>query len=235
MNETAILDSGCTIIFLSATAPCMNTRAAHVPLHVKMANGTAIQSSHTSGLLLSAFNLEARRAHILTGLVHNYLISVGQLCDSGCDIIFTQDKVEVNKDGKSVVSGIHNQQSRLWRVALQETPKSNNKNVCNHAHETSNLKELINYLHATSFSPVKATWIKAIKNGKLKNLSKSAATVKGHLNQQIMHERSTQPRKDPECSMESESNLDDGIKTHCIYAAIVDAGKNTLTKQAAFQ
>jgi hypothetical protein len=40
-----------------------------------------------------------------------------------------------------------------------------------------------------------------------------------------MYARSTQPKKEPECSMKSESNLDDGIKTHCIYAAVVDAGQ----------
>jgi hypothetical protein len=97
--------------------------------------------------------------------VHNSLISVGQLCDSGCDIIFTRDNLEVNKDGKSVMSGVCDQQSRLWRVDLKEAPKSNYKPACNHAHETSNLKELINYLPATEFSPVKSTWIKAIKNG----------------------------------------------------------------------
>jgi hypothetical protein len=39
-----------------------------------------------------------------------------------------------------------------------------------------------------------------------------------------MYVRSTQPKKEPECSMESESNLDDGIKINCIYAAIEDAG-----------
>jgi hypothetical protein len=54
MNDTAILDSGCTHIFWSATAPCMDKRAAHVPLHVNMPNGMSIQSSHTSELLLSA-------------------------------------------------------------------------------------------------------------------------------------------------------------------------------------
>jgi hypothetical protein len=54
-------------------------------------------------------------------------------------------------------------------------------------------------------------------------LSKSTATVKGHLNQQRMFSRSTQPKKEPECTMASESNLDDGIKTQCIYAAVVDA------------
>jgi hypothetical protein len=235
MNDTAILDYGCTSNFLSATAPWMNKCAAHVPLYVNIPNGTTIQSSHTSDLLLSALPPEVRRAHILPGLVHNSLISVGQLCDSGCNVTFTQDKVEVNKDGNSVMSGVRDQQLWLWRVALQETPKSNYKNACNHAHETSNLKELINYLYATAFSAVKSTWIKLIKKGNFsswpgltenaveKHLSKSKATVKGHWNQQRMYARSTKPKKEPERSMEYESNLDDGIKTHCIYAAVVDA------------
>jgi hypothetical protein len=94
MNDTAILDSGYTSNFLSATSPCMNKRAVHVHLHVNMPNGTTIQSSHTSELLLIALPPEARRAHILPGLLHNSLISVGQLCDSGCDVIFTRNMME---------------------------------------------------------------------------------------------------------------------------------------------
>jgi hypothetical protein len=120
---------------------------------------------------------------------------------------------------------------------LKEETLSNYEAACNHAHEISNLKDLINYLHAPSFSPVKSTWIKAIKNGNFaswtgltehtveKHLSKSDATVKGYLNQQLMFARSTQPKKEPEWTMASESNLDDGIKTQFIYALIVDAGQ----------
>jgi hypothetical protein len=149
-------------------------------------------------MLLSALPPEARRAHILPGLVHNSLMSVGQVCDSQCDVIFTRDKVEVNTDGNLVMPGIRYQRSLLRRVALQETPKSNYKNACNHAHETSNFKELTNYIHAAAFSPVKSTWIKAIQNVNFsswpgltedavqKHLSKSTAPVKGHLNQQRM-------------------------------------------------
>jgi hypothetical protein len=126
----------------------MNKRAAHAPLHVNIPNGTTIQSSHTSELLLRAFPPQARRAHTLSRLVHNSLIYVRQLCDSGCDsrydVTITLDKVEVSKDRKSVMSGLRDQQSLLWRV-----------DSYNHAHETINVKELINYVHATAFSPVK--------------------------------------------------------------------------------
>jgi hypothetical protein len=163
-NDTEIIDSDCTSIFLSATAPCNNIQEAHVPLSVNMPNGTTIQSSHTCGLLLTYLPPQARKAHILPGLVHNSLISVGQLCDNGCNVTFTQEQVTVSRDVKCVMYVSRDPRSRLWRVDLKK--KFETKNVqCNHAHDNSSQKDLINYLHAACFSPVKSTWITAIKNG----------------------------------------------------------------------
>jgi hypothetical protein len=65
--------------FLSAKAPCMNKRAAHVPLYVNMPNGTLIQSSHTRELLLSALPPSGQTGAHIDVLVHNSLISVGQM------------------------------------------------------------------------------------------------------------------------------------------------------------
>jgi hypothetical protein len=94
----AILDSGCTSNFFSAAARRSDKQAAaHVPLNVNMPNGTTIQSSHTCNTDLPP---QARQAHILPGLVHNSLISVGQLCDKECSVTFTQDQVTVSKNGK---------------------------------------------------------------------------------------------------------------------------------------
>jgi hypothetical protein len=163
-NDTAILDSGCTSNFLSATARCSNRQEAHIPLNVKMPNGTTIQLSHTCDLLLADLPLQARKAHILPGLLHNSLISVGQLCDNGCSVTFTQEQVTVSKNGKCVMYGSRDPRSRLWRVDLKQRFETNQVQ-CNHAHDNSNQKNLINYLHAACFSPVKSTWITVIKNG----------------------------------------------------------------------
>jgi hypothetical protein len=83
--------------FLSETAPCNNKQEAHVPLCANMPNGTTIQSSHTCDLLLVDLPPQARKAHILPGLVHNSLISVGQLCDNGCSVTFTQEQVTISR------------------------------------------------------------------------------------------------------------------------------------------
>jgi hypothetical protein len=60
--------------------------------------------------------------------------------------------------------GSRDPRSRLWRVDLKQKFETNQVQ-CNHAHDNSNQKDLINYLHAACFSPVKSTWITAIKNG----------------------------------------------------------------------
>jgi hypothetical protein len=118
-EHTAILESGCTSNFLSAAAPCSDKQAAHVPLNVNMPNGETIQSSHTCNLLLTDLQHQARQAHILPGLVHNSLISVGQLCDNDCSVTFTQDQVLVSRNKKNVMYGSRDPKSRLWRFNLK--------------------------------------------------------------------------------------------------------------------
>jgi hypothetical protein len=164
--------------------------------------GATIQSSHTCNLLLTDLPPHARQAHILPGLVHNSLISVGQLCDNGCSVTFTQDQVTVSKNEKCVMYGSRDPKSRLWRVDLKQRFETNQVQ-CNHAHVNNTQKDLITYLRAACFSPVKSTWITAIKNGNFsswpgltenaveKHLSKSTSTTKGHLNQQRQNARTT--------------------------------------------
>jgi hypothetical protein len=199
-----------------------------------MPNGTTIQSSHTCNLLLTDLPHQARHAHILPGLAHKSLISVGKLCDNECSVTFTQDQVTVSRNGKDVMYGSRDPKSRLWRVNLKQ--KMNTKIAqCNHAHDNNNQKDLINYLHAACFSPVKSTWIEAIKNGNFsswpglnehsveKYMYKSTSTAKGRLNQQRQNARTTKI-KDAQL-LESDADLDHGIKTQYVYAATIDAGQ----------
>jgi hypothetical protein len=115
----------------------------------------------------------------------------------------------------------------------------------NHAHDNNNQKDLIKYLHAACFSPVKSTWIKAIKNGNFsswlglnehsveKYLSKSTSTAKGHLHQQRQYARTTKI-KDAQL-LDSETDQDRGIKTQFVYAAAIDAGQIYMDQKGRFQ
>jgi hypothetical protein len=66
-------------------------------------------------------------------------------------------------------------------------------------------------MHTACVSPVKSSWITAIKNGNFpswpwlteqaveKNVSKSTATIKGHINQQLINARSTNIKEEEKC------------------------------------
>jgi hypothetical protein len=138
------------------------------------------------------------------------------------------------EERKIVMYGSRDPRSRLWRVNLKQ--RFETKQVqCNHAYENINQKDLINYLHDVCFSPVKSTWITAIKNEHFtswpglkehdveKHLSKSTSTTKGHLNRQRQNARTTKV-KDPKVVM-TEPDLDQGIKTQYVCAATIDAGQ----------
>jgi hypothetical protein len=199
-----------------------------------MHSGTTIQSSHTCNLLLTDLPPQARQARIFPGIVHNSLISVGKLCDNECSVTFTQDQVTVSKNEKHLMYGSRDPKSRLWRVNLKQ--KFETENIqCNHAHDNNNQKDLTNYLHAACFSPVRSTWIRAIKNEHFsswpeltehtveKHLSKSTSTTKVHLNQHRQNARTTKI-KDAQV-IATEPDIDHGVKTQFVYAATIDAGQ----------
>jgi hypothetical protein len=130
--------------------------------------------------------------------------------------------------------GSRDPKSRLWRVDLKQ--RFETKHVqCNNAHDNNNQKDLISYLHDACFSPVKSTWITAIKNGNFsswpgltdhaveKHLSKSTSTAKGPLNQQRQNARATKI-KDTKVIF-TEPDLDHGVKTQFVYAATIYAGQ----------
>jgi hypothetical protein len=101
-------------------------------------------------------------------------------------------------------------------------------------YEKRSISDTIAYLHATCFSPVKDTWIKAIAAGNFsgwpglsvnsvrKYLAKSDATVKGHINQQRQNTRSTQKRV-PSTAPALEPKYTG--KMEFVYATIVDSGQ----------
>jgi hypothetical protein len=70
-------------------------------------------------------------------------------------------------------------------------------------YECTNKRDLVQFLHASAFSPMQETWLKAIRVGHFatwpgltedlvrKHLPKEIATVKGHLSQRRKNTRST--------------------------------------------
>jgi hypothetical protein len=175
----------------------------------------------------------ARQAHILPGLAHNSLLSVGQMCDSSCVITFTANKFAITNGAAIILTGNRDKDSGLWRVPLGNTnsEQAAPEHAANNVYEQKSIQDTTAYLHACCFSPVQDTWLKSIQNGHFatwpplavenvrKYLPKYDGMVKGHMNHIHHHIRSTQPavtEPTSECEMVQED------KCNFIYAAIMD-------------
>jgi hypothetical protein len=206
-------------------------------------NGQTIASTHTCELQLPGLPPAARKAHLFPALAGHSLLSIGQLCDQGCDVTFSPTSVAVDHNNSTVLTG-HRDANGLWAVPLRQLTLSANADA--NVPSSANLREIIKYLHASCFSPPKSTWIDAIRNGHFttwpaltteaitKLLPPTVATALGHLKQQRKNLHSTQPKpesppltttKPPSPNQANDDDLappplPDGKRTNAIYAAV---------------
>jgi hypothetical protein len=235
-QSTALLDSGCTAHFLLANAKCSNKIPTATPLVVRLPNGDTIASTHTAMLNMPSLPHAAIYAHILPGLAQHSLLSVGQMCDSGCSVTFTATEVTVTNGESKILTGLRDKESSLWRVPLKPNLplEIGRAHSAHNVYEQKSIQDTITYLYACCFSPVTDTSIKAIQNGHFatwpsvtvknvrKYLFKSDATSKGHMNQIQQNIRSTQPDVEqpaPEPDMVQEE------KCNYIYAAVMETNQ----------
>ena len=207
-NNSAIADTGTTGNYLPIDAPCINKKLTNNPISICMPNGHLLQSTHTA-LLNNKLPIEAREAHLFPGL-RKALISIGLLCDNGCIATFDEDKVTIinKKDGKIIMTGGRELLSRLYTLTLQAPNlrteiNSPEKLSASNVYECKSKQQLIEYHHASCWSPVKSTWTKATSNNFFtswpglttstinKYLGKSEPTILGHLRQTRQGIRST--------------------------------------------
>jgi hypothetical protein len=121
---------------------------------------------------------------------------------------------------------------------LQERNQQPQHAVENNVYELRNTGALVNYFHKALFSSTKSALLQAVKNGHLvpwpgltekainKHLNLIPATTMGHMNQKIQNIRSTS--KTPITSDIEDfttTNTNSGMKTHLVYAVLVDQGQ----------
>ena len=119
------------------------------------------------------------------------LVGIKTLVDAGCEVLFSKDDCIVLYEGSIVWKGGRQARSGLWILPLspegieemtklqieptawmatiEELRKEAEMNAhsggeqVNNVFHTTTKAELIKYLHQAAFSPVKATWKKAIE------------------------------------------------------------------------
>jgi hypothetical protein len=166
-QSTALLDSGCTVHFLLAKDKCTNKVLSETPLEVHLPKGATIASTHTATLNMPSLPHASRQAHILPGLFQHSLLSVEQMCDSGCAVTYTATKLAVTNGATTILTGQRYKESGMWHVPFDNSisPQGAPVHYAQNVYDQKSIQDNITYLHACCFSPVQYTWLKAIQNG----------------------------------------------------------------------
>jgi hypothetical protein len=119
-NTTAIADTGASSHYLRPQDPHNTTGANKTPITVRLPNGTMLQSTtEACQLALSQLPEQAREAHIMPGLTHSSLLSIGKLCDAGCKAIFTEHEVKISHNDQVLLTQVNETRTALGSGAPQ--------------------------------------------------------------------------------------------------------------------
>ena len=110
-SSTAIVDSGTTGNYLTATSPCVHKTSMQYPIQLHMPNGEIITSSHKELLPMTQVPIKAREA-IVSPKLRKALLSVSTLCNNGCTATFDKQKIYIYHNVKIIMQGTR-QKSKL--------------------------------------------------------------------------------------------------------------------------
>jgi hypothetical protein len=252
-DEQGVLDSGCTSNLITSSTPCIDKVSTNNGLRVSIPNGQIMKASHNAKLDLRhlpiQLNNRAREASVQPCLQKS-LISLGQLCDNGCDyVLLDRHYASVIKDGVTSVIGLRDPTNGMWLVDLAPsgaptplpTRHPTYQHYANSAYEQKTKVQLIDFLHRACFSPPISTWTQAIEKNFFttwpgltadavrKFLPKSLATAKGHLKATPKNLRSTSKNRPPAslpppytAMTTLPSSPEPNVRTHFVYPKVVE-------------
>ena len=98
-------DTGCTRHYLTVDANLQGLQPTKNPITVHLADNRTIQSTHEGHLqkTLPTLPPAATKAHLFPALGKTSLISIGQLCNHGCEATFTKDTVTITHQQQPVL------------------------------------------------------------------------------------------------------------------------------------
>jgi len=141
--------------------PVHNTTPSLHPISIQNPDGSVMQSTHDAELNIPGLPRAARIGHIVPALSTKPLLSIGQFCDTGCQVAFTATTVDISYNGNLVLQGTRTQRTRLWELDLQQ-PVCPTSQQCHLAVGHDTAADLVAYAHAALFSPALSTLAEAM-------------------------------------------------------------------------
>ena len=120
-SHHAIADTGCNGHFFMTDSLCDNIQPDTNPIHVQLPDGSHVPSTQTGIIPITDLPLAVGHAHLLPSIKTRPLLSIGQLCDSGCMATFNKDEVNIRHNNQLVANGPRTKNG-LWTIPI---PASN--------------------------------------------------------------------------------------------------------------
>ena len=171
-----VLDTGATHHFFSSHPTPLdkqqltNVRPTTNGISVLLPNHDRIQATHKAKLKLPHLPPAAKEVHVFPSLASGSLMSIGQLCDSGCTATFTNKSAIVTHNGKPVITGLRNPTSKLWELTPTEQPPGPSNPSSNSMIGCPSTAARVRFYHAAFFSPALSTLQQAIEAGYLHSI-----------------------------------------------------------------
>jgi hypothetical protein len=121
---TSIADSGATAHFVTVNVLVINKQIDVVPLAIYNPNDAIIYSTHTAEINVPSLPRSTRVCHIVLGLRSYSLISIGQLCDAGCEVLFLIASVSIGFKNAIIMQGARARDTGLWHLDLSQPSPS---------------------------------------------------------------------------------------------------------------
>jgi len=94
-------------------------RPTNTPIAVHTPLGAVLHSTHEADLAIPGLPPSARHGHVLPNLATQPLLSIGQLCDAGCDVTFTASNITISHNNTVILHGTRSPASKLWELDIQ--------------------------------------------------------------------------------------------------------------------
>jgi hypothetical protein len=176
------------------TSSCSNATPTKTGVSVLLPDDGTMGATHTAELPIPALPYAARQAHLFPALSSGALLSIGQLCDHGCQAVFNASTVNIMKHHKTILQGQGNPTNGMWVIQLpapakdtppQQAPALQQPIACSATENTAaaldapapkqalacsaiehkTKADLVAFLHAVCFSPTTSTFLRATKAG----------------------------------------------------------------------
>ena len=117
-SKQEVFELGATRHFLLTPNAYTSVQALAKPTPVKTPNGGIIYATHSCEVDCLQLPPAARQGLIVPEIQHHLLISIRQLCESGCQVLFIEKVCHVYYKGRLVTEGAEHPQTNLWMLPL---------------------------------------------------------------------------------------------------------------------